>query len=128
MTPLLASLGSLYLGAIRSCLIVFVSLECTWKPCLLHVLLNFSPKPGIYGMTIEMFPDAVVRLSFCMIVVPVVAVFEFKFCCSLFRALLGNSQIIRAFLRCSGSLANPLECWKQLCPYGLVCYIHCFWQ
>ena len=55
MTPLLASLGFLSLGAIRSCLFVFVPLKCTLKPCLLHVLLNFSPKPGMYGMTMEMF-------------------------------------------------------------------------
>ena len=45
MTPLLANLGSLSLGAIRSCLIVLVPLKCTWKHCLLRVLLNFSPKP-----------------------------------------------------------------------------------
>ena len=45
MTPLLVSLGSLSLGAISNCLTVFVSLKCTWMPCLLQVLLNFSPNP-----------------------------------------------------------------------------------
>ena len=45
MTPLLVSLGSLSLGAISNCLTVFVPLKCTWMPCLLQVLLNFSPNP-----------------------------------------------------------------------------------
>ena len=47
MTPLLVSLGSLSLGAISNCLTVFVTLKCTWMPCLLQALLNFSPNPLI---------------------------------------------------------------------------------
>ena len=45
ITPLLVSLGSLSLRAMSNCLTVFVPLKCTWMPCLLHVLLNFSPYP-----------------------------------------------------------------------------------
>ena len=45
MTSLLVSLWSLSFGAISSCLTVFVPLKCTWMPCLLQVLLNFSPNP-----------------------------------------------------------------------------------
>ena len=34
---------------------MLVPLECTCIPLLLHVLLNLSPSPCIYGTTIEMF-------------------------------------------------------------------------
>ena len=46
MTPLLASLGSLSLGAMSNCLTVFVPLKCTCMPHLLHALLNFFPSLG----------------------------------------------------------------------------------
>ena len=54
MTPLLASLGSLSLEAMSNCLTVFVPLKCTCIPCLLHVLLNFSLKSWMHGITMEM--------------------------------------------------------------------------
>ena len=44
-TPHLVSFRSLSLGAISSCLTVFVPLKCTWMSCLLQALLNFSPNP-----------------------------------------------------------------------------------
>ena len=115
MTPLLASLGSLSLGAIRRSLIVFVPLKCTWKPCLLHVLLNFSPKPGMYGMTLEMFLLCLLLLFSLMLLLgcPSVWLLSLLFlclssncCCSLFRAQLGNWQATRAFLKCSSSLTK----------------------
>ena len=62
-----ASLGSLSLGAITSCLFVFVPLKCTWKPCLLHVLLNISPKLGMYGMTMEMVLLCLLLLFFLLL-------------------------------------------------------------
>ena len=39
--PTFCSLLSLSFGAIRSCLMVFVPLKWTWKPCFLQVFLNF---------------------------------------------------------------------------------------
>ena len=62
-------------------------LKCTGIPSLLHVLFNFSPKPCMYGMTMEMLLLCLLLLlsllllfwlSFCQVVVTVVDVFEFK--------------------------------------------------
>ena len=70
MTPLLAILGSLSLGAMSRCLIVLDPLKCTSIPCLLHVLLRFSPKPLMYGVTMEMFLFCLLLLlSHCCFVV-----------------------------------------------------------
>ena len=34
---------------------VLLPLKCTCIPLLLHVLLNLSPSPSMYGTTMEMF-------------------------------------------------------------------------
>ena len=69
VTPLLDSLESLSLGAMSNCLTVFVPLKCTCMPCLLHILLNFSPNPWMHGITMEMF-----FVLPAVVFVPVVAV------------------------------------------------------
>ena len=33
---------------------VLATFKCTWIPILLHVLLNLSPSPWMYGTTMEM--------------------------------------------------------------------------
>ena len=43
------------LGFQEGVFIVFVPLKCTCIPLLLHVLLNLSPSPCMYGTTMEMF-------------------------------------------------------------------------
>ena len=84
MIPLLASLGSLSLGAMSNCLTVSVPLKCTCMPCLLHVLFKlFSQALDIwynYGnafvfLVAVVVPVIVVELSFCLIVDAVVVVF-----------------------------------------------------
>ena len=55
ITPLFCSLVSLSLGPASNVLMVFEPLKCTCIPFLLHVLLNFSPNPCIYGTTMERF-------------------------------------------------------------------------
>ena len=55
MIPLFCSLVSLSLDAMSSVLMVFEPLKCTCIPLLLHVLLNFSPNPCMYGATMKMF-------------------------------------------------------------------------
>ena len=53
ITPLFCNLLSLSLGAMRSVFMVFVPLKCTCVPLVLHVLLNFSHIPCMYGTTME---------------------------------------------------------------------------
>ena len=55
MAPLFCSLVSLSLGDMSSVFTVLEPLMCTCMSFLLHVLLNFSPNPCIYGTTMERY-------------------------------------------------------------------------
>ena len=130
MIPLLASLESLSLGAISSCLTVFVPLKWTWMPSLLQVLLNFSPKPCMYGMPMEMFLfvgplllSLLLLLLLCSSALLLLLWLCFcrNCCCNFFRAQLGNWHSLSALLRCSnilfrssGVLDTTLALWPKV--------------
>ena len=82
-------------------------------PSLLQVLLNFSPKPCMYGLTMEMFlfvGPLLLSLLF-LLVCSSAGLFLLLWlcfcrncCCNLFRAQLGNWHSLSALVRCSSSL------------------------
>ena len=136
MTPLLTTLGSYSLGAMSNCLTMFVPLKCTCMPCLLHVLLNFSPKPWMHGITFEMFLFCLLLLLFLLLLLDWASVWllmllwlclSWNCCCTGLQPSWGTGK---PWVLSLGGLVpwlGPLVCWIPLWPCGLECCIQCSW-
>ena len=108
ITPLFLSMVSLSLGCTRRSLIVLPPLKYTSTPYLLQMFLQVSPKPFIYGTTMQ---------EFLMLLFPWLFFSCFFLMLVLFQAHKGYMHLLRALYRWSSS--SVINCLVEHTVFSL---------